>query len=80
MIDYRVFSDQGLGTGEYVIVDSQATTPEYIVQALSPGTVYSFKVAARNTFGYSEESDSVSILAAQEPFQPSAPTTTRSGD
>ena len=47
---------------------------------MTPGTTYSFKVAARNTFGYSEESDPVSILAAQEPFQPGPPTTTLSGD
>jgi len=40
---------------------------EYTAVGLTMGTAYRFKVAARNVVGYSELSDEVSILAAQEP-------------
>jgi hypothetical protein len=39
------------------------------------GKVYTFKVKARNIYGFSVFSDSVSILAAQVPAQPQAPST-----
>lgn len=80
MIDYRIFSDLGLANDVYVIVDSNSLTTEYLVQALTPGTTYSFKVAARNMYGYGAQSESVSVLAAQEPFEPLPPTSTLQGD
>lgn len=40
------------------------------------GTIYKFKVEARNEFGYSEHSEEVSILCATHPEKPAAPTTT----
>lgn len=43
------------------------------------GVTYRFKVAARNWYGYSSLSDPVSILAAEEPQKPAAPTTTLVG-
>jgi hypothetical protein len=43
------------------------------------GTVYSFRVEARNSYGYSTYSTEVSVLAASVPSQPAAPTTTVSG-
>jgi hypothetical protein len=42
---------------------------------MSPGIVYKFKVQARNQVGYSDYSSFVSILAAQRPDTPAAPTT-----
>lgn len=43
------------------------------------GTVYSFRVEARNAYGYSAFSAEVSVLAATIPATPSAPTTTITG-
>jgi hypothetical protein len=43
------------------------------------GVTYTFKVKARNAFGFSAFSAPVAILAAATPDQPTAPTTTVSG-
>lgn len=43
---------------------------------LTPGTTYSFKVASRNIFGLSEQSNSVTILSAFKPERPDAPIST----
>lgn len=47
----------------------------YLAQWLSSGTTYQFKVQARNEYGLSDDSDILSILAAAEPSQITAPTT-----
>jgi len=44
------------------------------------GITYRFRVAARNQMGYSIKSQSVSILAAQEPNKPNKPVTTLVGE
>jgi|LauGreDrversion4_2_1035121.scaffolds.fasta_scaffold1275250_1 hypothetical protein len=59
VLDYRVFSDLGLGNGVYEIVDSNILQLNYIVEALKPGVIYSFKVAARNIYGYGIQSSPV---------------------
>lgn len=64
IIDYRVYSDTGLENDEFVIVDSSCSTTAYTVQALTPGLTYTFKVSARNIYGYGEASSTISILAA----------------
>jgi hypothetical protein len=64
IIDYRVYSDTGLENNEFVIVDSSCSTTAYTVQALTPGLTYTFKVSARNIYGYGEASSTISILAA----------------
>ena len=51
----------------------------FVANNLQMGTTYRFKVAARNSVGYSELSESVSVLAAEVPSQPAAPTTTLVG-
>lgn len=47
---------------------------------LTRGVTYEFKVAARNTVGYSLQSTAVTILAAQMPDQPDPPVTTLNGE
>ena len=42
---------------------------------LTTGLTYSFRVQARNSEGYSADSNIVSILAAQVPDAPAMPTT-----
>jgi hypothetical protein len=49
---------------------------EYVATGLNIGSVYEFKVRARNSFGYGDFSEIVAILAAQTPDAPEAPTTT----
>jgi hypothetical protein len=63
----------------YSPIDANITTLPYLAISLSPGTTYSFKVEARNAFGYSSPSASVEILAAEEPSQPETPTTVLDG-
>jgi hypothetical protein len=63
----------------YAPIEANITTLPYLAISLSPGTTYSFKVEARNAFGYSSPSASVEILAAEEPSQPEAPTTVLDG-
>ena len=64
ILDYRIYSDEGLGTNTYIIVDSSCMNESYLVQALTPGLTYTFKAAARNIYGYGPQSETVSILAA----------------
>lgn len=42
---------------------------------MTTGVWYTFRVIARNSVGYSDYSDPITILAAQIPDQPEAPTT-----
>lgn len=76
--DYRVTYDQG--TGNYVVLETEITDTMFTAINLTPGMTYSFTIAARNAEGYSLESSSVEILAAQVPDTPAAPITTINGD
>jgi hypothetical protein len=59
---------------------SGVTSPTYTTTVtLTKGRTYSFKVQSRNSVGLSAFSSPKSILAAQIPAQPVAPTTTVSG-
>lgn len=78
VLDYRISWDQG--TGQWVVRQEGLSTLSYTAASVQMGTVYSFRVEARNAYGYSSFSSEVSILAASVPSQPSAPTTYVSGD
>lgn len=77
VIDYRVSWDQGTGTWD--IRQSGLSTLSYTASSLTAGTIYSFRVEARNAYGFSEYSQEVSVLAASKPSTPIAPTTTIDG-
>lgn len=63
IIDYRVFYDQS--TGDYIELDSGITLKSYETTVLlTPGAIYNFKVEARNSVGYSLQSDALAILCA----------------
>lgn len=67
--DYRITYDQGGST--YIDLATGVTSTSYTTTiTLTPGTTYKFKIEARNTYGYSDLSDEVSILAAQVPDAP----------
>jgi hypothetical protein len=50
-------------------------TNNFTVTGLTQGLTYAFTVQARNSYGYSDPSLSVSVLAAQLPAVPTTPTT-----
>ena len=61
------------------MLDSTVDT-QYTATSLIPGQTYKFKVQSRNSVGFSPFSNEVSILAAQPPSTPEAPTTVSSAD
>jgi len=77
VLDFRV--NYAAGADDYLVLESGITTKSYTATGLSAGVTYHFKVEARNEYGYSDFSNEVSILAAQTPVQPNAPTTTVNG-
>ena len=59
---------------------SNVLTKSYTTSiALTSGQTYKFMIQARNSVGLSDTSVELSILAAQVPDQPSAPTTQING-
>lgn len=78
IVDYRISSTEEGGT--YSILASGITTQSYTATDLTAGTNYKFKVASRNSYGYSDYSTEVLILAAEVPATPSAPTTSVNAD
>ena len=71
--NYELYWDQGTNT--FVTL---TTTPllTYTATGLTGGTTYQFKVRAINIFGNGAFSSILSVVAAQAPAQPSAPTVT----
>ncbi len=45
-------------------------TAYYATTTVTPGTIYKFKVTARNSVGSSDQSEVVAILAAKVPDSP----------
>ena len=70
VIDYRISWDQG--TSSYVVLASGISTTSYTTSvALTPNTVYKFKVESRNSFGFSTAlSNEATIRAASLPDAP----------
>ena len=52
------------------MIASGVTALNYNATSLTEGSTYQFKVEARNAYGFSIFSNTVSILAAQVPDQP----------
>lgn len=80
VLDYTILYDQGLGgTTNYITLIANLAPTSYTLIGLTVGTTYQFKISARNEVGSSEYSTPISILAAQQPNKPAAPTTVVSG-
>lgn len=79
LLDYSVWYDNALG-GDFELLQSGVTDTLFTAASLTQGLTYQFKIQARNLYGFSSFSNTVSILTAQEPDQPGAPTTVWSPD
>jgi len=79
VIDYRVWYDQGVGSMTVLEFHVAEKVYETLIP-LTPGVVYTFKVQARNDFGFSDFSEDVQIKAAQRPDVAGAPATSVQGD
>ena len=55
------------------MLESNILSTAYLATDLVPGTIYKFKVQARNSYGLSEFSSELSLLAAFIPEIPSKP-------
>lgn len=52
----------------------------YVVQGVSRGFTYEFKISGTNVYGPSVYTDAISIMAAQSPSKPAAPTTVQNAE
>lgn len=64
IIDYQIWFDDASGDSNFIILASSLTQRQFTANNLYSGSTYSFKVKARNSVGFSELSDAVTILAA----------------
>ena len=72
IIDYRV--SMAVSGAEYSEMGT-VTSKSFVATSLTFGVSYDFKVEARNQFGYSSFSDSITILCATVPDAPTSVTT-----
>jgi hypothetical protein len=79
VFDYQIFRAVE-SVGVYISIDTGITGLSYTATGLTTGERYLFRVEAQNGFGYSQPSDSVSILCATKPVTPIAPVTSVSAD
>jgi hypothetical protein len=70
--EYRVWTDQATGTWKVL---KTLNVKSLVVTGLTPGSRYSFKVQARNSIGYSADSNTITALAAIVPNKPLSPST-----
>jgi len=78
IIDYRVSIAQA--DGVFAILTYHVVSPTYTAIGLMAGRYYKFKVESRNSFGYSDLSDSITLLCAFKPDAPATVTTVNSGN
>ena len=77
MIDYQV--SMSTAGGSYVVLVTGNTATTFTAVSLSFGVSYSFTVKARNSYGYSVSSSSLTMLCGAAPETPAAPTTSVTG-
>jgi hypothetical protein len=76
--DYSIYiAEQG---GSFTELASSLTSAEYLATGLTFGVTYEFKVKSRNSYGYSEFSDVLSLLCAFKPDPPLTITTTNANE
>ena len=75
VLDYAVWHDDAQGTGEFIEFATGVESTSFTATPMTQCSVYTFKIKARNDYGYSDFSNAVSILAAQIPATPIPPST-----
>lgn len=66
VVFYRLWYDQG-SLQTWAILEPEVYSTSYTMQLVTTGTTYKFRVQARNSVGFSDNSNEVSILAGQVP-------------
>jgi hypothetical protein len=61
----------------FEILASGLLTPDYTAINLTPGVIYDFKVQSRNSYDFSADSATLTMLCAWKPFKPDPPNTYR---
>ena len=77
VLDYTILWDNA--TGSFSVLASGVTETHFTATGIQASLTYTFMVQARNVYGLSLNSLPVSILSAQTPNTPAAPTTQLSG-
>lgn len=73
VLDYTILWDNA--TGSFSVYASGVTETSFTATGIQASLTYTFMVQARNVYGLSLNSLPVSILSAQTPNTPAAPTT-----
>jgi hypothetical protein len=71
VLDYRISYDQA--SDDFVTLVSNLNALTDTATGLTYGLYYKFKIESRNSFGFSEYSDTITILCAAAPEQPDVP-------
>jgi hypothetical protein len=74
VLDYEISYNEATGSDFVVLVSGLGAT-SYTATGLTSGETYLFKVKARNVFGLSVFSQTLSLKAAFKPAQPTPPMT-----
>jgi hypothetical protein len=61
---YRLWFDDATDGATFEVLGSAITDTFYVKTGLSQGLTYQFKVEARNVYGYSDYSETISIVAS----------------
>lgn len=78
VLDYQIsIAEQGQS---FTILASNLVDPNYTAIDLTFGLFYEFKVQSRNEYGYSDDSDTLTLLCAFKPDPPLIITTTNTND
>ena len=77
--DYRVYWDEGAGSGVFVYLGNTNSYETFTVNSavsskFTPGKTFAFQVSAVNVIGEGVVSTSCSVIAADVPVAPSTPT------
>jgi hypothetical protein len=62
-----VWTDDATNGAIFTVKEETVLPTEYNVEGLTQGSSYQFKVETRNAYGFSEFSNTVTIIAAQVP-------------
>jgi hypothetical protein len=64
VLDYTIWYDNASNGATFTELVSGFTTLDHTATGLTQGSTYKFRVNARNAYGYSADSNTVTILAA----------------